>query len=158
MQIMIHSSTLRLRLAIDGTCGQSQRRCFANCGGQHEAALRKAALPKRCVTRTYNFNNVTSAVSLSLFLVSLPIISSCLAALHQIEVKAVLDYDTLKTLGKTGIEVMVGIPNDMLAIVGGSMKAAEKWVAKNVTQHITSNNVNIRSAFSFFFTSYHHLA
>ncbi|MBA0636762.1 hypothetical protein Godav_024971 [Gossypium davidsonii] len=54
------------------------------------------------------------------------------------------DYDTLKTLGKTGIEVMVGIPNDMLAIVGGSMKAAEKWVAKNVTQHITSNNVNIR--------------
>ncbi|KAK8358024.1 hypothetical protein V6Z12_A05G453200 [Gossypium hirsutum] len=39
---------------------------------------------------------------------------------------------------------MVGIPNDMLAIVGGSMKAAEKWVAKNVTQHITSNNVNIR--------------
>ncbi|KAK8598011.1 hypothetical protein V6N13_095403 [Hibiscus sabdariffa] len=54
------------------------------------------------------------------------------------------EYDTLRALGRTGIEVMVGIPNDMLATVGGSMKAAEKWVAKNVTQHINSNNVNIR--------------
>ncbi|KAE8687166.1 Glucan endo-1,3-beta-glucosidase 8 [Hibiscus syriacus] len=54
------------------------------------------------------------------------------------------DYAILKALGKTGIEVMVGIPNDMLASVGGSMKAAEKWVAKNVSQHISSNNVNVR--------------
>ncbi|MBA0736555.1 hypothetical protein Gogos_010095, partial [Gossypium gossypioides] len=53
------------------------------------------------------------------------------------------DYGILKALGKTGIEVMVGIPNDMLASVGGSMKAAEKWVAKNVSEHISSNNVNI---------------
>uniref|UniRef100_A0A6N2KFJ6 glucan endo-1,3-beta-D-glucosidase n=1 Tax=Salix viminalis TaxID=40686 RepID=A0A6N2KFJ6_SALVM len=37
------------------------------------------------------------------------------------------DYDTLKVLGKTGIEVMVGIPNDLLASLAGSMKAAEKW-------------------------------
>ncbi|KAB2016448.1 hypothetical protein ES319_D08G097600v1 [Gossypium barbadense] len=55
------------------------------------------------------------------------------------------DYGILKALGKTGIEVMVGIPNDMLASVGGSMKAAEKWVAKNVSEHISSNNVNIRA-------------
>ncbi|XWS28190.1 hypothetical protein CRYUN_Cryun25bG0044300 [Craigia yunnanensis] len=54
------------------------------------------------------------------------------------------DYGTLKALGKSGIEVMVGIPNDMLASMGGSIKAAEKWVAKNVSEHITSNNVNIR--------------
>ncbi|GMI94690.1 hypothetical protein like AT5G58090 [Hibiscus trionum] len=54
------------------------------------------------------------------------------------------DYAILKALGKTGIEVMVGIPNDMLASVGGSTKAAEKWVAKNVSEHISSNNVNIR--------------
>lgn len=63
------------------------------------------------------------------------------------------DYGTLKALGKSGIEVMVGIPNDMLASVGGSMKAAEKWVAKNVSAHITSNNVNIRSALFFFLFS-----
>ncbi|KAJ6363093.1 hypothetical protein OIU78_003302 [Salix suchowensis] len=55
------------------------------------------------------------------------------------------DYETLKALGKTGIEVMVGIPNDMLATLAGSMKAAEKWVSKNVSAHVTTNNVNIRS-------------
>ncbi|KAF3438187.1 hypothetical protein FNV43_RR20945 [Rhamnella rubrinervis] len=38
---------------------------------------------------------------------------------------------------------MVGIPNDMLASLASSMKAAEKWVAKNVSTHISSNNVNI---------------
>ncbi|KAB5514841.1 hypothetical protein DKX38_028747 [Salix brachista] len=54
------------------------------------------------------------------------------------------DYDTLKVLGKTGIEVMVGIPNDLLASLAGSMKAAEKWVSKNVSAHVTNNNVNIR--------------
>ncbi|KAI5584290.1 hypothetical protein POPTR_006G080600v4 [Populus trichocarpa] len=54
------------------------------------------------------------------------------------------DYDTLKALGKSGIEVMVGIPNDMLATLASSMKAAEKWVSKNVSAHVTSNNVNIR--------------
>ena len=55
------------------------------------------------------------------------------------------DYETLKALGKTGIEVMVGIPNDMLASLAGSMKAAEKWVSQNVSAHVTTSNVNIRS-------------
>lgn len=54
------------------------------------------------------------------------------------------DYDTLKALGKSGIEVMVGIPNDMLVPLAGSMKAAEKWVSKNVSSHLSTNNVNIR--------------
>lgn len=53
------------------------------------------------------------------------------------------DYDTLKALGKSGLEVMVGIPNDMLSTMG-SLKAAEKWVSKNVSVHISENNVNIR--------------
>ncbi|KAJ6296485.1 hypothetical protein OIU78_024353 [Salix suchowensis] len=39
---------------------------------------------------------------------------------------------------------MVGIPNDLLASLAGSMKAAEKWVSKNVSAHVTNNNVNIR--------------
>ncbi|CAK9180488.1 unnamed protein product [Ilex paraguariensis] len=55
-------------------------------------------------------------------------------------------YDTLKALGKYEIEVMVGIPNDMLASMASSMKAAEKWVDKNVSTHMTTNNVNIRLA------------
>lgn len=54
------------------------------------------------------------------------------------------DYDTLRALGRSGIEVMVGIPNDMLASLASSVKAAEKWVSKNVSTHISTNNVNIR--------------
>ncbi|XP_021813636.1 glucan endo-1,3-beta-glucosidase 6 [Prunus avium] len=53
------------------------------------------------------------------------------------------DYDTLRTLGKSGVEVMVGIPNDMLASLATSVKAAEKWVSKNVSAH-SSSNVKIR--------------
>lgn len=60
------------------------------------------------------------------------------------------EYDTLRALGKSGIEVMVGIPNEMLATLASSLKAAEKWVAKNVSTHISTDNVNIRSFFCFF--------
>lgn len=55
------------------------------------------------------------------------------------------DYGALKALSKSGIEVMVGIPNDLLATMASSMKAAEKWVSKNVSAHVSSNSVNIRS-------------
>ncbi|XP_073154629.1 glucan endo-1,3-beta-glucosidase 6-like [Henckelia pumila] len=54
------------------------------------------------------------------------------------------DYDTLRALGKSGIEVMVGIPNDMLSSFASSPKAAEKWVSENVSHHMTTNNVIIR--------------
>ncbi|XP_057486064.1 glucan endo-1,3-beta-glucosidase 6-like [Actinidia eriantha] len=54
------------------------------------------------------------------------------------------DYDSMRALGKSGIEVMVGIPNDMLLSIATSLKAAEKWVSKNVSTHINTNHVNIR--------------
>ncbi|GMH07988.1 hypothetical protein Nepgr_009828 [Nepenthes gracilis] len=54
------------------------------------------------------------------------------------------NYDILRALGRSGIEVMVGIPNDILAPLASSMNAAEKWVSKNVSIHVSSNNVNIR--------------
>ncbi|KAL7131504.1 hypothetical protein ABFS83_12G007900 [Erythranthe nasuta] len=54
------------------------------------------------------------------------------------------DYDTLKALGKSGIQVMVGIPNDMLSTFASSSKAADKWVSQNVSHHLTTNNVLIR--------------
>ncbi|XP_057807007.1 glucan endo-1,3-beta-glucosidase 6-like isoform X1 [Salvia miltiorrhiza] len=54
------------------------------------------------------------------------------------------DYDTLRALGRSGIQVMVGIPNDMLSDLASSSKAADKWVSENVTHHITANNVMIR--------------
>ncbi|GLT28618.1 hypothetical protein SLA2020_035380 [Shorea laevis] len=49
------------------------------------------------------------------------------------------NYDTLRALGGSGIEVMVGIPNEMLASLAGSIEAAEKWVEKNVSSHMRSN-------------------
>ncbi|KAM7477474.1 hypothetical protein LguiA_025687 [Lonicera macranthoides] len=55
------------------------------------------------------------------------------------------DYGALKALSKSGTEVMVGIPNDLLAAMASSTKAAEKWVSKNVSAHVSSNSVNIRS-------------
>ncbi|KAK6784620.1 hypothetical protein RDI58_018075 [Solanum bulbocastanum] len=55
-------------------------------------------------------------------------------------------YDTLKGLGNSGIEVMVGIPNDVLATLG-SFKAAEKWVSNNISVHLSDNNENIRTTF-----------
>ncbi|KAL8475042.1 hypothetical protein ACS0TY_031459 [Phlomoides rotata] len=54
------------------------------------------------------------------------------------------DYDTLRALGRSGIQVMVGIPNDMLATFASSSKAAEQWVSQNVSHHISNNNVLIR--------------
>lgn len=54
------------------------------------------------------------------------------------------NYDTLRALGKSGVEVMVGIPNDMLSTLASSVKAAEKWVKTNISTHINNNNVNIR--------------
>ncbi|GER47592.1 glucan endo-1 3-beta-glucosidas [Striga asiatica] len=53
------------------------------------------------------------------------------------------DYDTLRALAGSGIQVMVGIPNDMLSTLAGSSKAAERWVSQNVTHHL-SRNVMIR--------------
>lgn len=54
------------------------------------------------------------------------------------------DYDTLKALGGSGIEVMVGIPNDMLSNLASSSKAAERWVSENVSRPLTTGNVMIR--------------
>lgn len=53
------------------------------------------------------------------------------------------DSVTLNALSGSGIEVMVGIPNDMLLSLASSVAAAEKWVAKNVSAHLSSNSVNI---------------
>lgn len=56
------------------------------------------------------------------------------------------DSVTLNALRGSGIEVMVGIPNDMLLTLANSVPAAEKWVEKNVSAHVSSNSVNIRYA------------
>lgn len=50
---------------------------------------------------------------------------------------------TMNALRKSGLEVMVGIPNDMLAMLATSVKAAEQWVKTNVSEYI-NGGVNIR--------------
>lgn len=44
----------------------------------------------------------------------------------------------------TGIEVMVGIPNDQLSKFARSSSDAEDWVKQNVTKHLYNGGVNIR--------------
>lgn len=54
------------------------------------------------------------------------------------------DSAILKALSRSGIQVMVGIPNDLLAPLAGSVAAAERWVSQNVSAHVSSNGVDIR--------------
>ncbi|XP_061347746.1 glucan endo-1,3-beta-glucosidase 5-like [Gastrolobium bilobum] len=54
------------------------------------------------------------------------------------------DAGLLDALKKSGIQVMVGIPNDMLYTLANSVQAAEKWVSKNVSGHVSSGGVDIR--------------
>ena len=50
---------------------------------------------------------------------------------------------TMNALKKSGLEVMVGIPNDMLLTMATNMKSAEKWVDTNVSSYL-NDGVNIR--------------
>lgn len=59
------------------------------------------------------------------------------------------DPDALRALSKSGIEVMLGIPNEFLGPLANSVQFAENWVAHNVSSYITTG-VNIRY-FVFFF-------
>lgn len=54
------------------------------------------------------------------------------------------DPDILNALKRSGIQVMVGIPNDLLYTMANSLQAAEKWVSKNVSAHVSSGGVDIR--------------
>lgn len=50
----------------------------------------------------------------------------------------------LRALGKSGIQVMIGIPNDFLASIASSVGAAEQWVMQNVSNYISQYGVDIR--------------
>ncbi|KAL2489863.1 Glucan endo-1 [Forsythia ovata] len=54
------------------------------------------------------------------------------------------ESNVLNALRGSGIEVMVGIPNDMLYTLANSVDSAEKWVQRNVSIHVSSNSVDIR--------------
>ncbi|KAF7083464.1 hypothetical protein CFC21_087251 [Triticum aestivum] len=50
---------------------------------------------------------------------------------------------TMSALRKSGLEVMVGIPNELLTTMANSMKAADKWVEKNVSNYL-NKGCNVR--------------
>ncbi|KAK1310447.1 Glucan endo-1,3-beta-glucosidase 6 [Acorus calamus] len=54
------------------------------------------------------------------------------------------DPTVLKALMGSGIEVMVGIPNEMLELLSSSPAAADSWVAQNVSRYAVKNGVDIR--------------
>ncbi|KAF5206330.1 Glucan endo-1,3-beta-glucosidase [Thalictrum thalictroides] len=54
------------------------------------------------------------------------------------------DSDALKSLGNSGIQVMVGIPNEFLLPLSNSVQAAVDWVRQNVSTYISRYGVDIR--------------
>lgn len=54
------------------------------------------------------------------------------------------DPMALKALGNSGIQVMVGIPNDLLDSLATNVNAAIAWVDHNVSAFISKNGVDIR--------------
>ncbi|KAM1791753.1 hypothetical protein ACFX12_035678 [Malus domestica] len=55
------------------------------------------------------------------------------------------DPNSLRALMGNGIQVMVGIPNKMLAALSSSADAFDLWVHQNVSRYMVKNDANIRT-------------
>ncbi|KAL4566960.1 hypothetical protein LXL04_022530 [Taraxacum kok-saghyz] len=53
------------------------------------------------------------------------------------------DPDCLRALMGTGIEVMMGVSNDLLATLSSSTAAADLWVSQNVSTYMVRGGANI---------------
>lgn len=54
------------------------------------------------------------------------------------------DPDALVALMRSGIQVMVGIPNEMLATLSSSTAASDLWVRQNVSRYLVKGGADIR--------------
>ncbi|XP_054778649.1 glucan endo-1,3-beta-glucosidase 5-like [Prosopis cineraria] len=54
------------------------------------------------------------------------------------------EADVLTALKGSGIQVMVGIPNEMLSLLSSSPSAADLWVRQNVSSYMGKGGVSIR--------------
>lgn len=54
------------------------------------------------------------------------------------------DSTLLRALIGSGIEVMIGISNDMLPLLSSSSVAADLWVSQNVSRYLVKGGVNIK--------------
>ncbi|CAI9098425.1 OLC1v1035069C1 [Oldenlandia corymbosa var. corymbosa] len=52
--------------------------------------------------------------------------------------------EAMEALGNSGIQVMVGIPNELLAPLASSVRVAEDWVSQNVSSYISRYGVDVR--------------
>ncbi|CAN1753306.1 Glucan endo-1,3-beta-glucosidase 5 [Linum perenne] len=64
------------------------------------------------------------------------------------------DPGSLQALMGSGIQVMVGIPNEMLSTISSSTTAADLWVRQNVSRYVVKGGADIRSAVSPLFFGY----
>jgi len=73
------------------------------------------------------------------------IVVKLLQANHIMKVK-LFDADpmVLEALMGSGIQVMVGISNDLLGTISSSSAAADLWVRDNVLRYVFKGGVNIR--------------
>lgn len=76
---------------------------------------------------------------------TLPSASNIVSILQGHKIKHVRLFDAdrqiLTALANTGIEVMVGVPNDQLLRVGESRAAAADWVNRNVAAYLPGTNI-----------------
>lgn len=54
------------------------------------------------------------------------------------------DPEVLGALMGSGIQVMVGIPNEMLAAISSSTAVSDLWVRQNVSRYLVKGGVDIR--------------
>lgn len=54
------------------------------------------------------------------------------------------DPDCIQALMGSGIQVMLGIPNEMLPLFSSSTDASDLWVRRNVSRYVVKNGVDIR--------------
>lgn len=65
---------------------------------------------------------------------------------NRIEKVKLFDADprVLKALMGTGIQIMVGIPNEMLASLSSSSLASDLWVRQNLSSYVVKGGADIR--------------
>lgn len=54
------------------------------------------------------------------------------------------DPSSLRALMGSGIEVMLGIPNELLSLISSSPAASDSWVSQNVSTYMVKGGVNIK--------------
>ncbi|KAF2288804.1 hypothetical protein GH714_014274 [Hevea brasiliensis] len=57
------------------------------------------------------------------------------------------DPDVLRALMGSGIQVMVGIPNEMLAAISFSTAVSDLWVRQNVSRYVVKGGVDVSTDF-----------